>query len=447
MQKYRDDIIGICFVILVSWLSLASSVSAQVQIGGSQTGIILEPTETEIQLEIITATINETVIWENISTEVLIKTKFPQNVRVRNELRVNASEGILFDIDSGIDSRIDATSQNVRVDSSTLTFLGDTLISGSGTGNVIWRFAGITDGDIQYFSLNQFFGIAKNINLTSGANLTANRVNANNWCDSSGCYTLTQLNASTTIPINNIFDQSLNTTDNVTFNQLTVTRNITAQNISAYRLDLADGMQVNGISNFSNDVNFSGNISGQNKVVNIGRGTNLTLSLFSKIVLIGSQGVISQFYFDSTSTPQKFVFDSGSITNALSFVGIASFSKLLLTDEIVLGFGSGSLISETDNDVDNFYNSSTGMMDWRQQTGAGKVLNGYNFYNDPMYIKTNLRVVNNLSVAGNTTFESLVTSLPIILPDCSTASNSSIATNNTGLYFCGGIQWRLVSPR
>ena len=447
MQKYRDDIIGICFVLFVSWLSLASSVSAQVQIGGSQTGIILEPTETEIQLEIITATINETVIWENISTEVLIKTKFPQNVRVRNELRVNASEGILFDIDSGIDSRIDATSQNVRVDSSTLTFLGDTLISGSGTGNVIWRFAGITDGDIQYFSLNQFFGIAKNINLTSGANLTANRVNANNWCDSSGCYTLTQLNASTTIPINNIFDQSLNTTDNVTFNQLTVTRNITAQNISAYRLDLADGMQVNGISNFSNDVNFSGNISGQNKVVNIGRGTNLTLSLFSKIVLIGSQGVISQFYFDSTSTPQKFVFDSGSITNALSFVGIASFSKLLLTDEIVLGFGSGSLISETDNDVDNFYNSSTGMMDWRQQTGAGKVLNGYNFYNDPMYIKTNLRVVNNLSVAGNTTFESLVTSLPIILPDCSTASNSSIATNNTGLYFCGGIQWRLVSPR
>src|SRR3990167_4973773 len=371
MQKYRDDIIGICFVLFVSWLSLASSVSAQVQIGGSQTGIILEPTETEIQLEIITATINETVIWENISTEVLIKTKFPQNVRVRNELRVNASEGILFDIDSGIDSRIDATSQNVRVDSSTLTFLGDTLISGSGTGNVIWRFAGITDGDIQYFSLNQFFGIAKNINLTSGANLTANRVNANNWCDSSGCYTLTQLNASTTIPINNIFDQSLNTTDNVTFNQLTVTRNITAQNISAYRLDLADGMQVNGISNFSNDVNFSGNISGQNKVVNIGRGTNLTLSLFSKIVRIGSQGVISQFYFDSTSTPQKFVFDSGSITNALSFVGIASFSKLLLTDEIVLGFGSGSLISETDNDVDNFYNSSTGMMDWRQQTGAG----------------------------------------------------------------------------
>src|SRR3990167_5397724 len=117
MQKYRDDIIGICFVLFVSWLSLASSVSAQVQIGGSQTGIILEPTETEIQLEIITATINETVIWENGTDFVNIKSKFPQNIRI------NATT---LTIGTGIDANINLNFDTSGTDT-TLSWLTSTI--------------------------------------------------------------------------------------------------------------------------------------------------------------------------------------------------------------------------------------------------------------------------------------------------------------------------------
>ena len=158
MQKYRDDIIGICFVLFVSWLSLASSVSAQVQIGGSQTGIILEPTETETQLEIITATINETVIWENGTDFVNIKSKFPQNIRM------NAERNITFDDTSG------GVTGCLIFDDLTASFVGSICKVGSGTINFISAVL-----RLKATTLTIGTGIDANINLnfdTSGTDTT-----------------------------------------------------------------------------------------------------------------------------------------------------------------------------------------------------------------------------------------------------------------------------------